>query len=301
MNLVLSFLIVFTIEGVVFGEPEIKPFPDNALNLIRLKEKSIEAYKANLYKGISLANLLEGVEFKGHIANLYAIIIGEKDTVVASLSEIMYPWNFSEVIYATEREIIVPAGLKDKIRPKRDKIARIIFAEDNYPVRIVDNPAKLVVKRGIPRTEKKDNSNMYAPYITLKYGEKNWKITEKILRALRKVDIERVIYGYHRGFHGKCIYSGVPMRDIINKFRINVKHPQRTVIHVKAPDGYTVVFSWYELVNSKKSDLYIIADKVDGNPLLRGEGKFRLIAHGDFFADRSVRSVEEIIIEEVKF
>jgi len=301
MGIILSILLSFSVEGVVFGKPEIKPSPKDAINIIRLKEKAADAYDAYKYKGIPLANLLEDVEFKGHTANLYVIVMGDKDTVVASLSEIMYPWNLSEVIYSIERELIVPAGLKDKMKPRKDKIERIIFAEDFYPVRIVDNPERLIIKRGIPRTEKQDNSRMYSPYVTVRYNKRNWKIGNKTFKGLKRVNVKRVIYGYHRGFHGRFVYSGVSLKDIIEKLGIKVKHPERTIVHVKAPDGYTVVFSWYELMNSRKSNLYILADKINGNPLPEGEGKYRLIAHGDFFADRSVRSVEEIIIEEVKF
>ncbi len=299
MNILNLLLILFTIEGAISKSAVVEPkIADNNICSIRLKENVDTKYNAYLYKGISLYSVLDSIKFNSHIANLYMIIAGENDTVYASLPEILYAWNLSEVIYSLNRTLIVPMAFRDKIQPKQEKCNKIIFQQDLYPFRIINNPQKIIIKEGLPREKSDDKKNMYSHNIIIKCKNADWELNDKIINDLKRVDIERIIYGYHKGFHAKCIYSGVLIKDIINKLGIKVKQPQKAVIFVKAQDGYTIVFSWYELMNSKKSSQYIIADKIDGKPLPKGKGKYEIVAGGDFFADRSIKSVKEIIIKE---
>jgi len=299
MNILNLLLILLTVEGAVSKSVIVEPKAiDNNICSIRIKENVDTIYNAYLYKCISLYSILDNVKFNSHIANLYIIIVGENDTVYASLPEILYTWNLSEVVYSLDRTLIVPMAFRDKVQPKKEKCHRIIFQQDLYPFRIINNPKKIIIKEGLPRLKSDDKKNMYSHNITIKHKNADWELNDKILNNLKRVDIERIIYGYHKGFHARCVYSGIVIKDIINKLGIKVKQPQKAVIFVKAQDGYTVVFSWYELMNSKKSSQYIIADKIDGKPLPKRKGKYRIIAGGDFFADRSIKSVKEIIIKE---
>ncbi|KFF11318.1 molybdopterin-binding protein [Chryseobacterium soli] len=99
--------------------------------------------------------------------------------------------------------------------------------------------------------------------------------------------------------------TGVAVSDILAKAGV----PSGKELHgenlskyllVKCTDGYRVLFSLAELDASIAEKNVIIADTVDGKPLLEKKGPLRMIAEGEKKPARSSYQVESLIIGHVK-
>lgn len=101
-------------------------------------------------------------------------------------------------------------------------------------------------------------------------------------------------------------YSGVSVLDILVKAGVltekglhGAENLSRYVL-VKCSDGYQVLFSLAELDASIQDKNVIIADSIDGKPLLKEKGPLRIIAEGEKKPARSSYRVTELIIGSVK-
>lgn len=102
--------------------------------------------------------------------------------------------------------------------------------------------------------------------------------------------------GLGRGFQGTRSWEGVSLRDLLRRHLPVGCDPSAVAVLVSAPDGYRSLFSGSEIFDSRMSKPLVLADRQDGRPLSRKDGRYRLAACGDFFVDRAVRSVAEIRI-----
>lgn len=100
------------------------------------------------------------------------------------------------------------------------------------------------------------------------------------------------------------IYKGVAIQDILAKAGV----PSGKELHgenlskymlVKSSDGYQVVFSLAELDASIADKNLIIADTMDGKPLLEKKGPLRVIAEGEKKPARSSYQVESLMIGHI--
>jgi hypothetical protein len=73
-----------------------------------------------------------------------------------------------------------------------------------------------------------------------------------------------------------------------------------TYVLASAKDGYQVVFSLAELDPGMTSNEIIVADTVDGKPLLDYQGPIRLVAPKDSRGARSIRMVERIDVVRLR-
>lgn len=101
------------------------------------------------------------------------------------------------------------------------------------------------------------------------------------------------------------IYTGVAIGDILAKAGV----PSGKELHgeniskyllVKCTDGYRVLFSLAELDASIADKNVIIADTIDGKPLLEKKGPLRIIAEGEKKPARSSYQVESLTIGHIK-
>lgn len=100
-------------------------------------------------------------------------------------------------------------------------------------------------------------------------------------------------------------YTGVSIQDILTWAKV----PSGKDLHgenlskyllVKCADGYQVLFSLAELDSSIADKKVIVADMMDGKPLLKEKGPLRMIAEGEKKPARSSYQVTELIIGSVK-
>lgn len=94
-------------------------------------------------------------------------------------------------------------------------------------------------------------------------------------------------------------FTGVTLYDVLQKAGVTLG-PQlkgrnmSKFILVKAADGYEVVYALAEIDPEFTSDMVVLAYQVDGGPLPKGEGPFRLITPSDKKHARWVREINTI-------
>jgi hypothetical protein len=97
-------------------------------------------------------------------------------------------------------------------------------------------------------------------------------------------------------------YSGVILSVILQKARVTLgKELSRDnltkYVEVTASDGYQVVFALAEFDKDFTDRLIILADKVDGKPLLSADGPFRVIVQDEKKPARCIKQVTGIKIQ----
>jgi hypothetical protein len=97
-------------------------------------------------------------------------------------------------------------------------------------------------------------------------------------------------------------YEGVPLTDLLQ----SVGAPAGKALHgpaladlvvVTASDGYRVVLGLAETDPGVRAGKILLADRVEGGPLPRNEGPFRLVIEGDLRPVRSARMVTAIRVQ----
>ncbi|MDB4923808.1 molybdopterin-dependent oxidoreductase [Mucilaginibacter sp.] len=101
------------------------------------------------------------------------------------------------------------------------------------------------------------------------------------------------------------IYSGVILSEILQKAGATLGKDLRgenltKFVQVEASDGYQVVFALAELDKDFTDRMIILADKVDGKPLLPADGPFRIIVQDEKKPARCIKQVIGIKIQFAK-
>jgi hypothetical protein len=73
-----------------------------------------------------------------------------------------------------------------------------------------------------------------------------------------------------------------------------------TYVLASARDGYQVLFSLAELDPAFTSSEVIIADSIDGQPLVAYQGPFRIVSPKDARPARSVRMLQRLDVVRLK-
>jgi DMSO/TMAO reductase YedYZ molybdopterin-dependent catalytic subunit len=108
------------------------------------------------------------------------------------------------------------------------------------------------------------------------------RTTVTVSEAGRQVSYEGVLVGE------LLKRAGAPVgRDLSGKVLA-------TYVRASAKDGYQVVFSLAELDPAFTSNDIIVADTIDGKPLLDYQGPLRIVAPHDKRAARSIRMLQRI-------
>ncbi len=100
-------------------------------------------------------------------------------------------------------------------------------------------------------------------------------------------------------------YSGVILSTILQKAGVTLGKDLRgknltKYVQVEATDGYQVVFALAELDKDFTDRIIILADKIDGKPLLPADGPFRIIVQDEKKPARCIKQVTAIKIQFAK-
>ncbi|MFY0254432.1 molybdopterin-dependent oxidoreductase [Chitinophaga sp. 30R24] len=101
------------------------------------------------------------------------------------------------------------------------------------------------------------------------------------------------------------LYSGVAVADILQRAGV-IMGPQLRgenmlkYLLIKSGDGYEVLFSLPELDTTFSSRVIILADQVDGQPLPKGKGPFRIVVPGEKKPARWIWEVTEMTVRFAK-
>lgn len=99
------------------------------------------------------------------------------------------------------------------------------------------------------------------------------------------------------------VFKGVRLVDILDSAGVTLGKDLRgenlaKYILIKAVDGYEVIFSLPEVDPEFTGQTILLAYQVDGNPLPKGEGPFRIVAPND---KRPARWIRELTTIKVVF
>jgi len=100
-------------------------------------------------------------------------------------------------------------------------------------------------------------------------------------------------------------YSGVILSDILQKAGVTSGKDLRgknltKYVLIDAGDGYQVVFALAELDKDFTDRMIILADKIDGQPLLPADGPFRIIVQDEKKPARCIKQVTGIKVQFAK-
>ncbi|GAA3991147.1 molybdopterin-dependent oxidoreductase [Mucilaginibacter dorajii] len=98
-------------------------------------------------------------------------------------------------------------------------------------------------------------------------------------------------------------YSGVPVADLLQKAGVTMgpelKGENLTkYLLVDASDGYQVTFALAELDKSYTDRVIILANQVDGKPLLPADGPFRIIVQDE---KKPARCIKQVVSFKIAF
>lgn len=133
------------------------------------------------------------------------------------------------------------------------------------------------------------------PSITVE-GEvlKSLKLTIENLKSLKQEKVTA------KDLDGKeHVYTGVRLADILDSAGVTLGSQLRgenlaKFVLIRAVDGYEVLFSLPEIDPEFTSQTILLTYTVDGTPLPKGEGPFRVIVPNDKKHARWIREVNSI-------
>jgi hypothetical protein len=297
------------IDGEI-ANPGKVDFSDLPLHSVIVKEalldsaggdKFVGAYR---YDGYSLFDILDKRVLKkanssefNPIIDLYVEIendMGEK--VVFSWGEIYYPNILHNIIIASGVARIIPSRTKD-LWPLPAE-SKIVAAYDLVTERNISSPVKITV-RSFPHSfvVNRDLSPLYSSKISLFDSSKQIGLIDKIPEGVSFVTFNTIFYGRGRGIHSTSPFSGVFLKNLLQKYYpVNRKDLQSGLMCIAGEDGYRCAVSYSELFDRNDQQEFML---IKTNPMEDG-GLFRIFAAADFFSDRAIKSVSEILFDIIK-
>lgn len=260
-------------------------------------------------QGVPLRNLLE-VALVEKEASSYAkpvdlaIVVRDRNgkKVALSWGEVFYR-NPSDVVIAYSAAPIMPHHMDCTSchatgfsKPYLDQLSRtvslpkLVMANDFDSDRSLEGIVTIEVVNLDPRGAAKKKGELFSPRMVVS-GLMEYPVTIFSLDNLPRTTVAVNIVGEGKGFHGRGVYGGVPLSDLIEA--VGIEPDLRSVVSVTSPDGYRSLVSWGELILSPQGQRIVIADEWNGKPIEKG-GAFVLVVPDDLAADRDVKAVTKI-------
>jgi hypothetical protein len=263
-------------------------------------EKGIDFVGAYRYRGYSLFDLLHPFnyqkknadEFKPAI-DLYLVIENDQGKSVSfSWSEIFHTNIPHQVLIATEMAPIVPYR-KDVDYPA-GKSWRLVCGNDLFAYRMLDNPVRITVRSFDEKTYpiQRNLEQMHSPGISVVFEDgKSFRLDQNRDSSVYKKYFSS-FYGMGMGYHETKFFSGPLLNELLeDKISLfDADWISNGLICFAGLDGYRAIFSFSELFNRTDQVSPILA--VPENP--QDGGFYRIFHPAEFYADRSVKSVQEM-------
>ena len=265
-----------------------------------------EVTKAGLYRGsfeyqgTPLKNLLELASVEKEETQFakkvdLAILVRNRQGKQIALS-----WG--EVFYRNPGEIIVATSavaIKTRRRPGQSQtetgFPKLVVSGDRYADRTLENITSIEVLDLRPKMPATKLNSLFSAEFSIE-GAVSKKLTcrnlspyprrSAELKRLEDTNVSVIIRA-----RGTCL------KDILS--RDESKFDLCTVFLVSAPSGYRALFSYGEIFLSATGEGTLIADTIDGQPIIKG-GKFTLFQPGDLFSGRHVASINKIEVLSIQ-
>ncbi|MHC1697288.1 MAG: SAM-dependent methyltransferase [Geobacteraceae bacterium] len=266
-------------------------------------------------QGVPLKNLLDVALVEKEASNYakpidLAIVVRDKsgNKVALSWGEVFYR-NPADVVIAYSATPVMPhhdncgsCHTNDFTKPYLDQLSRtislpkLVIANDFDSDRSLEGIVSIEVVNLQPKGTVKKKGELFSPRLVFS-GQMENPVTIFSLDNLPRATVAMNIVGDGRGFHGRGLYSGVPLAELVTA--VGIEPDLRSVIIISSPDGYRALVSWGELTLSPQGQRIIVADEVNGKPIEKG-GKFMLVLPDDLATDREVKAVAKIEVQTFK-
>lgn len=262
------------------------------------KGEFIGAYS---YVGYSLHDILHPVKLKKKNSeifrpnvDLYVEVENAKgEKVTFSWGELFFTHHPHQVLIAIEAAQVKPHKVETDYPVSATW--RLIAANDFYNTRYLENPVKITVK-SFDKKEyvvNRELDPLYASDVVLSLpGMESVSLNEAALKG-DPLKYETVFYGMGMGYHPNDGFSGTSFNTLMQPYfnSLQEAHWKSGMVCFAAADGYRAVYSFSELFNSINPvhTMMVVQEENSVN------GRFRVFHPGDFFADRSVKALNEVL------
>jgi len=226
------------------------------------------------------------------IIDLYVEIENDRgEKAVLSWGEIYYPTVLHQIIIATDVMRIVPTKSKDLWPLPTER--KLVMVNDLLSERNISNPIKITVRscdRSFPINRHLDP--LWAPEVSFSDSASAWLTLGSKSSGMTEQTVHTIFYGRGRGIHSTQPFSGYPLQEFLQK---HLKESPETLreglVLISSADGYRSIFSLSEIINRNDQANVLLV------PVAPGEdgGLFRIFPSGDFFSDRAVKAVNNVI------
>ena len=229
------------------------------------------------------------------IIDLYVEVENAKgEKVILSWGELYYPNFLHQILIATDVMRIVPSKTKDYWPLPSE--SRLIVGCDLITERNISSPVRITVK-SYPHsfTVNRELSPLFSPDITINNGAGTTGKIETLPASLQTITLHTVFYGKGRGIHSTQPFSGVLLSELLaGEYPVNKVYLRNGLVTIVGKDGYRSVYTYSEIMNRNDQAGILVV------PTCKEEdgGKFRIFPSCDFFSDRAVKGVSEILIEK---
>lgn len=276
----------FSIKNVTLLEEKIKPADPEKLIAV------------STYRGVLLRDILEkaGMKYvRKYEPGLFIRVRGaDKSEVLFSFGEIFYSGIGRSVLLAYERD--------GKDIDSRGGVELVVSTDVRTGRRII-GVREIIVERvdielEVYKDWKKKVVRPPSSQIALCFGgvEKR-KIALQDLTTLPSLRIDdAVMTGDCEGFRGVYSFEGPSLRTVLESSGVDLSDRNyRRYVVISSSDGYSSVYSFGEIFNSRLSDNIIVAWKKNGE-LMNEDGFARSVVREDSTGGRSVRRISRIDI-----
>lgn len=257
-------------------------------------------------RGVPLRDLLELAQLDKEAGGFtkptdLALVVRTRDgrQVALSWGEVFHHEPADAVLAISSQPVLPKKSCKachspEEYRPWMKQLERavgmpkLVLTRDKGSDRSLEGVCSLEVVGLAPGAWGPKKERLYSPRAVIKAGGKN--LTLDKLSAGPRLTVSADQVGEGKGFHGRCEYRGVPLRDLLASLPPG---DLNTVYLVSAPDGYRSLTSWGELFLSPAGRRIILADRLGGKPI-DNTGRFHLVFPDDLWADRWVKAVSSI-------
>ncbi len=266
------------------------------------RETGIQFTGAYRYSGYSLFDLLHGYNLEKENSDLFrpqidAYIVIENrtgDKVVFSWSEIFHTVNPHQILIATEMAPIIPYR-QEVDYPTGDKW-RVVSAGDLFAFRTLDDPVKITVHSFNKREYliDRDIETLYSDSVRFYIEENHMHTITPQFDFSKNLTYNSTFYRMGMGHHHTDHFTGPPLSFLLQ----DVTDPYDPVLNRSAlvcfasVDGYRAIYSYSELFNRTDQTAPILAIA----PNEKDGGFFRNFHPVDFYADRSVKALQELFV-----
>jgi DMSO/TMAO reductase YedYZ molybdopterin-dependent catalytic subunit len=208
-------------------------------------------------------------------------------------------FSFGEIFYSSiGRSVLLAYEKEDKPCP-----LTLVVATDIHSGRMMTGISEIKVNRvAIELLAYKDQDNKIVrppstEFTLIDTAGKNQRIIKPgDLKPLPSIHIPAaVLIGECEGFHGIHSLDGVALAVLLkSSFTIPDPAPYNRYVLITSDDGYTAVFSFGELFNSRMGERIAIATFKDEKLLSPGDGFAMSIVEEDSTGGRSVRRIKKI-------